>query len=146
MVLVTEHWPNHAPQRIQRKLRGCNRRVPCAWSLSLGRQAALRQVFAVLILFAAACAGTPAPAANEDLLVTGFPDLPSDARQVAERLASCSHFAGEFNGDGSDRDKEVASTMTGLRCDSIERDVSIIRQKHAGNRAVQEALDAASQL
>lgn len=106
----------------------------------------MRQVLAVLVLFAAGCAGTPTPAANEDLLATGFPGLPGDARQVAERLAACSHFAGEFNGDGSDRDKEVASTMTDLRCDSIDRDVSTIRQKYADNRAVQEALDAASQL
>jgi hypothetical protein len=79
------------------------------------------------------------------LLTTGYPDLPSDAQQVAERLAACSHFAGEFNGDGSDRDKEVASTMTDLRCDGIEQDVSTIRQKYADNRTVQEALDAAAQ-
>ena len=107
--------------------------------------------FLVLIAmtFAAGCASAPDQHAypiNENLLVTGFPDLPGDARQVAERYASCSHFGGEINGDGSDRDKEVYAAMTELRCDTIEQDVSLIRQKYSGNRAVQEALDAASQI
>jgi hypothetical protein len=94
------------------------------------------------------CAGGPAPRepVGEDLLVTGFPGLPADARQVAERLASCSHFAGEFNGDRSARDREVVAAMTELRCDTIDRDVAGIRRKYAGNQAVQEALAAASQL
>jgi len=105
-------------------------------------------MIALIALLAAGCtsAGNPSYVANEDLLVSGFPDLPSDARQVAERLASCSHFAGEFNGDGSDRDKEITSTLTELRCDTIDQDASAIRQKYAGNREVQEALAAASQL
>jgi hypothetical protein len=37
-VLVTQMMsPNHALQRTRRERRGCNRRVPCAGSLSLGR-------------------------------------------------------------------------------------------------------------
>ena len=101
------------------------------------------------IIFAAGCASSPdhhAYPVNEDLLVTGFPDLPGDARQVAERLAACSHFAGEFSGDGSDRDSEVTATMAELRCDKIEQDASAIRKKYSADRAVQEALVAASQL
>jgi len=31
--------PNHALQRTRRERRGCNRYVPCAGSLSLGRSA-----------------------------------------------------------------------------------------------------------
>lgn len=108
----------------------------------------MRNTLALIALFAGSCASATGPgyAANEDLLATGFPGLPSDARLVAERLASCSHFAGEFNGDRSDRDKEVAATMAELRCDTIDQDASAIRQKYAGDRAVQEALAAASQL
>jgi hypothetical protein len=34
--------PNHALQRTRRERRGCNRGVPCAGSLSLGRSAGLR--------------------------------------------------------------------------------------------------------
>ena len=108
----------------------------------------MRKAFALIALLAAECTRTAGPihVANENLLVTGFPNLPSDARQVAERLASCSHFAGEIGGNGSTRDKEVTSTMAELRCDTIEQDVSVIRQKYAGNRLVQDALAAASQL
>lgn len=69
-----------------------------------------------------------------------------DARRVAERLASCSHFSGEFDGDRSDRDKEVAAAMVALSCETIDQDVSAVRKKYAGDRAVQEALMAASQL
>ena len=60
-------------------------------------------------------------------------------------MVACTHFSGEFNGDGSDRDKEVTATMTAMRCDLIERDVAAIREKYAGNKAVQDALAAASQ-
>ena len=100
-------------------------------------------------ILAAGCSSAPGQrsySANENLLVTGFPDLPNDAQQTAERLASCSHFSGELDGDGSDRDKEVFSIMAKLHCNTIDQDVIAIRQKYAGNRAVQEALDAASQL
>jgi hypothetical protein len=108
-----------------------------------------RSLALITILFAVGCSSAPEQrsySANENLLVTGFPGLPSDARQVAERLGSCSHFAGEINGDGSDRDKEVFSTMAALHCDTVGQDVLAIRQKYTGNQAVQEALDAASQL
>lgn len=40
-----------------------------------------------------------------------------DARRVAERLASCSHFSGELDGDRSDREKEVAAAIVALSCE-----------------------------
>lgn len=101
------------------------------------------------MLLLAACITEPARAqqpANEDLLVTGFPGLPADARAVAERLASCSHFAGEIDGDGSERDREVFSTMDRLQCDRVDQDALAIRRKYPRDRAVQEALTAASEL
>jgi hypothetical protein len=84
--------------------------------------------------------------ANENLLVTGFPDLPQDAKDVAERLASCRHFSGEINGDQSARDEEVQATMSKLRCGTIEEDVLEIRRKYASDSSVQSALTAASNL
>jgi hypothetical protein len=94
------------------------------------------------------CSGTPegsVHSSSEKLFVTDFPDIPSDARVVADRLASCAHFAGEINGDGSARDKEVFSIMAKLHCDTINQDVMVVRRKYAGTRAVQRALGAASQ-
>ena len=109
----------------------------------------MRPSLVLIVLLVAGCASNPQPSnysVDEGLLVSGFPGLPDDARLVAERLASCSHFAGELNGDRSERDKEVAATMSELRCETIDQDASAIRQKYRGSRAVQEALAAASRL
>ena len=72
-------------------------------------------------------------------------DIPADAQRVADRLGACTHFSGEFNGDGSERDREVNTTMTGLKCDTVEEDVSAIRNRYPDHRAVHAVLDAASQ-
>jgi len=101
----------------------------------------------VCLLFTAGCmpAGRSSPKpANQDLWVRGFPDLPGDARQVVERLAACSHFAGEFNGDQSQRDKDVSDAEAGLHCDAIDQEAAAIRERYAGNQSVQDALAAAS--
>src|SRR6185295_7523420 len=41
---------NHALQRTRRERRGCHRGVPCAGSLSLGRSAKMRHLFAIILL------------------------------------------------------------------------------------------------
>ena len=103
--------------------------------------------FAFFALLAGCASGLRQPSASqgEELMVPGSANLPVDARQVVERLAACSHFAGEFNGDRSERDKEIAAATAKLRCETIEQDASAIRTRYVGNRAVQEALVAASQ-
>lgn len=68
--------------------------------------------------------------------------LPSDVRKLMERFESCMHFAGEFNGDGSERDREVNATMTELRCDKIEADAARMRGTYAKHPAASNALDA----
>lgn len=96
----------------------------------------MNQPLAVAVsLLLAGCASASAPS-----------PIPADAKRVIDRLADCTHFAGEINGDRSVRDKEVMATMTELRCHAIDSDVAAIRKKYAGNRLVQEALDAASEL
>ena len=77
---------------------------------------------------------------------SGLTRLPADAERVVSRLQSCTHFAGEINGDRSDRDREVTAAMTELHCETIERDVAAIRSKYPDNEAVQASLDAAGQL
>ncbi|MDR2239190.1 MAG: hypothetical protein LBE33_01970 [Zoogloeaceae bacterium] len=73
------------------------------------------------------------------------PKSPRDVRAIVERISLCEHFAGEFNGDGSDHDKYVNAKMTQLRCgDALDRDVGAIRKKYSDNQAVQTTLDAAS--
>jgi hypothetical protein len=75
----------------------------------------------------------------------GSVGVPADAEQVVSRLGACTHFAGEINGDRSERDRQVYAAMTELRCETIDQDVLVIRNKYPNNQAVQGALDAAGQ-
>jgi hypothetical protein len=94
----------------------------------------MNRYFAVAIgLLLSGCASVPDRGA-----------LPGDAKQVVDRLAACSHFAGEINGDRSARDKEVMAAMGRLRCQAIDSDVAATRKRYAGNPAVIQALDAAA--
>ena len=65
-----------------------------------------------------------------DRLVDGFPELPQDARHVAERSVACIHFWGEATGTGDQRDREVSDRLRELRCDRIERDLDEVRLKY----------------
>ena len=68
--------------------------------------------------------------------------LPREVREFLERHESCVHFAGEFNGDGSARDREVNATMKNLRCDKVEKDAAALRRKYARHPDALKALDA----
>lgn len=105
----------------------------------------LRYALLLTALFAATTVNgaEPPPASSDNPLVAGFPNIPADARRVAERLAACAHFAGEMNGDGGDRDKEVGVTMSELNCSTIDNDVAAIRRKYAADPDVNKALDRA---
>ncbi len=62
-----------------------------------------------------------------DRMVEGFPDLPTDAREVAERYMGCQHFWGEVSGTGDERDREVAARLKELKCDQVEGDLERIK-------------------
>lgn len=72
--------------------------------------------------------------------------LPADAARLRERIELCGHFAGEFNGERSERDREVSRAMDRLRCGRLERDVRAMRRRYPRNPKVQAALDAADEL
>jgi hypothetical protein len=76
--------------------------------------------------------------ADQDL--SRYGPLPCEVRAFVERRASCNHFAGEFNGDRSERDREVTRAMRGLRCNSLEADEARLRRRHAKSPTVQNAL------
>ena len=112
-----------------------------------GSATARSGVLAVILAASGCSSGSiqSSDAVDENLLVADFRGVPTDVRRVAQRLASCTHVAGEINGDGSDRDAQVFAAMTALDCDTVARDTSAIRQKYSRNRLVQDALDRASQ-
>jgi hypothetical protein len=86
----------------------------------------------------------PLPASWDRSRVTGFPGLPADARHVAERAAGCLHFAGEINGDGGERDRDVAARMDALGCRTIDAEVSEMRAKYPDDVDLQRAFDLVS--
>jgi len=100
----------------------------------------------LLALIAVGCAGRAPIEANESLLQTGFPGIPADAAQVAERLSGCNHFAGETGDNPPEREQEIATAIEELRCESVDQDVTAISAKYSGNAKVLEALAAADQL
>lgn len=77
-------------------------------------------------------------------MVDGFPDLPKDAREVAERSLGCQHFWGEVNGTGDERDQEVAARLKELNCDRVEKDLEGIRAKYRKKQKVLKILKEAS--
>ena len=104
----------------------------------------------ILFLMLGGC-GTTATVTNagptEELLVTGFPHLPRDARAVVERLATCNHFAGEFTGGNSpERDAEVRASVAKFGCGTIEKEADAMRSKYKDDAAVQDALTQAAGL
>jgi hypothetical protein len=104
------------------------------------RVAARRAVLGAVVGLAV---GTPpwAGAASEasavpvDRMVSGFPDLPKDARGRGAH-ARLRHFGGELDGTGGERDREVARTMRRLRCDRVERDLARVRARYRDDARV----------
>ena len=103
----------------------------------------------ILLITVAGCAPSAQelePARDDPRPRSAPVDIPADASGVASRLASCIHFSGEFNGDQSERDKEISAAMTELRCDTIESEAAEIRRKYPGNAAVTRVLESADDL
>lgn len=69
-----------------------------------------------------------------------FGALPRDVAAFIDRRTSCNHFAGEFNGDRSARDREVTRAMNQLRCSRLEADEAALMRRHARAANVLRAL------
>ena len=69
-----------------------------------------------------------------------FGALPRDVAAFIDRRTSCNHFAGEFNGDRSARDREVNQAMRELRCGTLERDEARLLRRHTDRPAATRAL------
>ena len=80
-------------------------------------------------------ADDPAPASARS-------GMPVDVSTFVGHVEMCEHFAGEFNGDQSEHDREVNATMTKLRCDALDADRASLRKKYRSDERVREALSA----
>jgi hypothetical protein len=57
---------------------------------------------------------------------------PKDINDFIGWRDDCNHFAGEFNGDQSNRDQELGQTMSELRCDKLDAAEKKLRKKYQG--------------
>ena len=80
------------------------------------------------------------PAFASPVLAASKSALPKEAQQFLNRYELCGHFAGEFNGDLSERDAELNREMEKLRCGSLDQEEKAFRQKYAHNKKVMAAL------
>ena len=76
-------------------------------------------------------------------MIDELPNLPKDARGVAERYMGCHTFWGEVNGIGSERDREVAAQPRRLKCNRVEEDLDLIKSKYRNSPDVPRILEDA---
>ena len=67
---------------------------------------------------------------------------PKDIAAIAERIAMCTHFAGEEPYDAARR-KEIASAMKKYRCDRLDIDEAVLRKRYKDNHAALAVLQNA---
>jgi hypothetical protein len=129
----------------------------CYWSVSVGANMPDRlahwQTFYVSeqsekILVEDVAGGDPMPLAawrNRQIGMQRIEDFPPEVILMRDRLTMCKHYAGEFNGDGSKRDKELNVSMKKLKCDKVHNDFKVIRKRYANNDVIANALDSAAE-
>jgi hypothetical protein len=86
----------------------------------------------LLIIFAAAGCGPISQQQGARQLpseqeITTAATLPDDVAKTIDRLGSCARFSSELSEDQSKRDSEIISSMSELRCDSIEQEADARR-------------------
>ena len=92
-------------------------------------------MIAAVLMFAAQLA-----VGEDSQQIARFGLLPKDVAAFIDRRTACNHFAGEFNGDRSERDRDVTRTMNQLRCGALERDEARLQRRYTKVPQVLRAL------
>ena len=66
--------------------------------------------------------------------------VPSAVQNFLKRAELCEHFGGEFNGDRSERDREVNRELERYKCDQIPSELRTLKAKYKNNAVVAEQL------
>ncbi|MDX2028626.1 MAG: hypothetical protein SFW62_08320 [Alphaproteobacteria bacterium] len=67
-------------------------------------------------------------------------DLPQDVADFIDRQTLCNHWAGEEPYD-KERAKQIEDGMRNARCDALDKDEQVLRDKYSKTPSVIEALD-----
>jgi hypothetical protein len=65
----------------------------------------------------------------------------SEVKSLIKRAETCIHFSGEFNGDHSDRDKEVIAEMDKLKCADIDKELLTAKEKYKSSPELLENIN-----
>lgn len=77
--------------------------------------------------------------AEDDPLAELTKGQPKEVAVLVERIAMCTHFAGEEPYDAARR-KEISAAMRRYRCDRLDKDEAALRKRHASSPDVQDVL------
>jgi len=80
--------------------------------------------------------------ASSAVMIDSNNNLPNSIQALVTRAEQCKHFAGEFSGDQSVRDKEINNQMQTLGCDTLSRDIASEQQRYLDNPEIQRTLQA----
>ncbi|WP_050469095.1 hypothetical protein [Herbaspirillum chlorophenolicum] len=69
---------------------------------------------------------------------------PRDVMKLIDRLAGCAHWSGEEPYD-AERKREIASAMSDLRCDRLEKDEATARKRYSKQPRVLNVLQQAKE-
>jgi hypothetical protein len=61
----------------------------------------------------------------------------ADVQRFIERRGTCEHFLGEFNGDGSEHDREMVQTQNKY-CKGTDKQLADLRRRYRSNAQVIE--------
>lgn len=80
--------------------------------------------------------------ASSTVMTDSNNNLPNSVQALVVRAEQCKHFAGEFNGDQSERDKEINMQMQTLGCDTLSSDIASEQQRYLDKPEIQRTLKA----
>lgn len=80
--------------------------------------------------------------AEVDAMADLIKGQPKDVAAVAERIAMCTHFAGEEPYDAARR-KEIAAAMKKYRCEKLDKDEAALRKRYKDDSVVLGVLQKA---
>jgi hypothetical protein len=95
-------------------------------------------LFMVLCTFLQACQPPPTAPQETQPKPKSSPTLTDE--QWVEKAESCQHFANEFNGDHSERDKQLITTLDELNCGEVDVHIDEISNRLEKNSPLMERI------
>lgn len=96
-------------------------------------------LFALMVLGGAAAQACEATGQKDGMPI--FRDCPKAVTAYLERAVQCQHYAGEFGGDQSFRDKLVIAKAKQLRCDELAAEKTSLVKRYEGDTSALRTME-----